>query len=74
MDNFRAELDQHVARATDRPETAVQELADIWDEVADRGEFLFNDSRSVSGIRHPRPKLLPPRTGKTSATLPAPVH
>ena len=74
MDNLRAELDQHGARATDRPETAVQELADIWDEVADRGEFLFNDSRSVSGIRHPRPKLLPPRARKTLATLPGPVR
>jgi hypothetical protein len=72
MDNLRAELDQHVARATDRPETAVQELADIWDEIADRGEFLFNDSRSVSGIRHPRPKLLPPKTGSRPVNSAAP--
>jgi len=67
MDKLRAELDQHVARATARPETAVRELADIWDEIAVRGEFLFNDSRSLSGIRHPRPKVLPPQPGKNPA-------
>jgi hypothetical protein len=65
MDKLRAELDGHVHRATGRPETAVRELALIWDHVADRGEFLFNDSRSLSGIRHPRPKILPPRRAKT---------
>ena len=64
MDNLRDELDQHVARATDRPETAIRELADIWDEIADRGEFLFSDSRSLSGIRHPRPSCCRPDPGK----------
>ena len=72
MDKLRAELDQHVDRATDNPETAVRELALIWDEIADRGEFLFNDSRSLSGLRHPRPKVLPPRSGKTPVKSAAP--
>ena len=50
MDKLRAELDKHVDRSTDRPESAVRELAEIWDETAERGEFLFNDSGSLSGI------------------------
>jgi hypothetical protein len=74
MDKLRAELDQHFARASDRPETAVRELALIWDEIADRGEFLFNDSRSLSGIRHPRPKLLPPQSAKPTADSAAPAR
>jgi hypothetical protein len=66
MDQLRAELSQHVGRARDHPETAVGELAEIWNQVADRGEFLLRDSRSLSGDRHPRPKILPPRPVKSS--------
>ena len=66
MDRLRAELSQHVDRARDHPETALGELAEIWNEVADRGEFLLRDSRSLSGDRHPRPKILPPRPVKSS--------
>jgi hypothetical protein len=58
------ELDQAVARARAHPETALDELAAIWNVQADRGEFLFTDSRSASGDRHPRPKILPPRPKK----------
>ena len=36
MDRLRDELDQHASRATDHPETAIRELGDIWDEIADR--------------------------------------
>jgi hypothetical protein len=72
MDRLRDELDHHASRATDRPETAVQELAEIWDQIADRGEFLFADSRSLSGIRHPRPTMLPPRAGKPPINPAAP--
>ena len=66
MDRLRAELSQHVGRACDHPETALGELAAIWKHVADRGEFLLRDSRSLSGDRHPRPKILPPRPAKSS--------
>jgi hypothetical protein len=66
MDRLRAELSQHVGRACDHPETALAELAQIWNQVADRGEFLLRDSRSLSGDRHPRPKILPPRPVKSS--------
>ena len=66
MDRLRVELSQHVRRACDQPATALGELAEVWDQVADRGEFLLRDSRSLSGQRHPRPKILPPRAGKTS--------
>jgi hypothetical protein len=66
IDALRIELTQHVRRAVGRPSTAVEELAEIWNEVADRGEFLFRDSRSLSGERHPRPKILPPRAEKSS--------
>jgi hypothetical protein len=68
MDKLRVELDQHVARATDRLDTAVQELALIWDKIADRGEFLFTDSRSLSGVRHPRPNILPRPSPSLRAT------
>ena len=70
MDKLRAELDKHVDRSTDRPESAVRELAEIWDETAERGEFLFNDSRSLSGIRHPRPRYCRPGAGNLRSTRP----
>jgi hypothetical protein len=66
MDNLRVELAQHVGRASAQPATAVRELAEIWNEAADRGEFLFRDSRSASGERHARPKILPPRPLKSA--------
>jgi hypothetical protein len=64
MRRLRDELDQAVARARAHPETALDELAAIWNVQADRAEFLFKDSRSASGDRHPRPKILPPRPKK----------
>ncbi len=65
MDQLRSELDQAVARARTDPAAAVDELAAIWNELADRGEFLLRDSRSAEGVRHPRPKILPPRPQRT---------
>ena len=59
MDALRVELAQHVQQASSKPATAVSELAEIWNEAADRGEFLFRDSRSQSGRRHPRPRVIP---------------
>ena len=59
MDSLRNELAQHVRQASGKPDTALRELAEIWNEAADRGEFLFRDSRSQSGRRHPRPKVIP---------------
>jgi hypothetical protein len=35
------------------------ELAEFWNHLADRAEFLFKDSRSFDGNRHPRPTTLP---------------
>ena len=64
MDALRGELTQHVRRASAKPATAVDELTAIWNEVADRGDFLLRDSRSRSGQRHPRPRILPPRPEK----------
>jgi hypothetical protein len=69
MDKLRDELAQHVRRASAQPATAVRELAEIWNEAADRGEFLFRDSRSVSGERHARPKILPPRPLKSAQAV-----
>ena len=66
MDGLRAELSQHVGRARAHPEAALSELAEIWNQVADRGEFLLRDSRSLSGERHVRPKILPPRPARSS--------
>jgi hypothetical protein len=64
LDDLRRELDGFVARVRAHPETGCLELAAIWDEMADRAEFLFKDSRSASGDRHPRPKFLPRRPEK----------
>jgi hypothetical protein len=74
LEELRRELDQFVARARAHPETGRLELAAIWNELSDRGEFLFKDSRSPSGDRHPRPKILPPKPEKSRARPTAAVH
>jgi hypothetical protein len=61
MLSLRQELEQTVARARAHPETARDELAGVWNLVADRAEFVFRDGRSASGMRHVRPRILPPR-------------
>ena len=61
MRALRDELDQAVGRARARPETAVAELAGVWNAMSDRAEFLLRDTRSPRGDRHPRPKILPSR-------------
>jgi hypothetical protein len=68
MNKLRTELDQLVARVQAHPESARTELAAIWDEMADRAEFLFQDSRSPTHDRHVRPKLLPPMPAKPKLT------
>src|SRR6202044_3552789 len=39
-------LDQHVSRARDQPATALAELAEIWNHLADRSKFSLGDTRS----------------------------
>jgi hypothetical protein len=70
MDRLRAELDERVASAQSRPDSATTELAAIWNEMADRAEFLFQDSRAPTQDRHARPKVLPPRPDKGSGKGP----
>ncbi len=67
MDQLRTLLDQAVMRAKAHPESGGDELAAIWNEMSDRAEFLFQDSRSPTLDRHPRPKILPPRPEKANA-------
>jgi len=74
MDKLRTELMQHAERAQANPEAARDELASIWNELADRAEFLFQDSRSPKADRHRRPKILPPRPPKPRTTPAAPGH
>ncbi len=66
MDTLRTELDQAVKRVEMHPESGRDELGAIWNEMADRAEFLFQDSRSPTLDRHPRPRILPPRPVKTN--------
>jgi hypothetical protein len=66
MDKLRLELDEFVARVRAHPETGKTELATIWNEMADRAEFLFQDSRDPTRNRHVRPKILPARPPKTT--------
>jgi hypothetical protein len=67
MRTLRTEVEGAAARSLADPKRALTELASIWNYVADRGDFLLRDSRSASGERHPRPKILPPRPAQTSA-------
>ena len=67
MDKLRLELDQFVSRARAHPETAPTELAAVWNTLADRAEFLFQDGKDPTRDRHARPKILPPRPAKTAA-------
>jgi hypothetical protein len=59
MEGLRTEIEQVVQRAQAQPATACLELAAIWDAIGERGEFLLVDSRSATGERHTRPRLLP---------------
>lgn len=59
MQALRGELDRSAAHAQGHPEAAVGELAAIWDNMSERGEFLLRDTRSLTGDRHPRPEILP---------------
>jgi hypothetical protein len=70
MQSLRAELEQSVQRARTHPDLAVDELAEVWDLVADRAEFVLWDSRSASGERHPRPRILPPRRARGNRRVP----
>jgi hypothetical protein len=72
MDRLHTELDRCTERAQAHPASARDELASIWNKLADRAEFLFQDSRSPKGDRHPRPKILPPRPPSPRTTPPAP--
>jgi hypothetical protein len=58
MRSLRVELDEAVTRAQAKPETAVNELAGVWNTMDERAAFLFQDSRSPSGVRHGRPAIL----------------
>lgn len=60
MKALRAELSQNVDRARERPETALDELAAVWNSLAARAAFLFRDTRRTDGVRHIRPAILPP--------------
>ena len=64
MDKLRGELDGFVTRIQAHPESAKTSWPAIWNEMADRAEFLFQDSRAPTRDRHVRPKILPPRPGK----------
>jgi hypothetical protein len=59
MRDLRDELDHTVERARARPETAVDQLAAVWDDMSERGEFLLKDTRALKEDRHPRPGILP---------------
>jgi hypothetical protein len=61
MRELHAELEQAVGRARAEPRTARDELARIWNSIADRGGFLLEVERSPAIERHPRPQILPPR-------------
>jgi hypothetical protein len=59
MQALRGELEDVVARARKKPESAREELAGIWNRIEDRAGFVLRDARSATGRRHPRPRILP---------------
>jgi hypothetical protein len=67
MNRLRTELDGYVTQACQDPAAAVSKLAEIWNHMTDRAEFLLKDTRSIDGDRHPRPKILPPKPEKPRA-------
>jgi hypothetical protein len=60
MERLREELISAVASARAHPESAVAELATIWNTMSDRAEFLLRDRAHP----HHRPEILPPRPKK----------
>jgi hypothetical protein len=70
MDELRRELDTRVNSAQSHPESATTELAAIWNEMADRAEFLFQDSRAPTHDRHIRPRILPPKPERQKTPAP----
>jgi hypothetical protein len=72
MQSLRGELEQVVARARARPDSARAELAGVWDKIEDRAGFVLRDARSASGQRHPRPGILPPPPKKEPGRLTGP--
>jgi len=75
MNQLKAELEKSVAQTLEHPESATSDLARIWNNMADRAEFLFQDSRSPTQLRHARPAILSPRPkkGETSAQAGSPI-
>jgi hypothetical protein len=78
MQLLRAELEHAVARAKSHPETALDELAGIWNAMSDRAEFVLQEGVSGRRKAHTRPAILPPRPAKKrgsqqSHTDPIPV-
>jgi hypothetical protein len=69
MKVLREELKQTIERARDHPDTAVDELAGIWNDMADRARFVLEGGSSGRYKGHPRPSLLPPR--KTRPRVPS---
>jgi hypothetical protein len=61
MNSLRGEIAGRVARAQAHPDRALDELAGLWNDLADRAEPVLAE-------RHPRPKLLPPRPQKDPRT------
>ncbi|MDR3623429.1 MAG: hypothetical protein P4L85_29115 [Paludisphaera borealis] len=59
MKDLRAELLQDVDRALAHPDTALAELAHVWDSLTDRAAFVLRDTRAADGRRHIRPAIFP---------------
>jgi hypothetical protein len=67
MQLLRDELKQTVARTKHHPEAARAALADIWNAMADRAEFVLQEGSSGRRKGHPRPAILPPRPVRPKA-------
>jgi hypothetical protein len=64
MKTLRDELRQTVERVLAHPETSRDELAGVWNAMADRAEFVLQEGSSGRRKGHHRPAALPPRPSK----------
>lgn len=64
MQLLRDELEQTVERVRVHPETGREELASVWNTMADRAEFVLQEGSSGRRKGHSRPAILPPRPVK----------
>ena len=69
MKDLRRDLDRAVARARAHPESAVDELAAVWDSLARSGRILLLDRKGRRSAASPAARDLPGRANRPRAVV-----